>query len=299
MKRFFWFFWGVCFLVLSNVHAEEQSGCRERALFDYGISRYGAGLWDLAASGLDRFLFFCPEDEKRDAAAIFIARCLSQQGHHGESADLLRRVHREGGAEASLAGLLLASLYAETGEAGQAVLWAENVVRTTADSGERITGLWIAGGQYLKAGDPHGAAARWDLLPEEERRQAENLWVAWQDKPEDGKKNPVLAGILGVVPGGGYFYTGRKQAGTMAFGLTIGMGAAAWEAFDQDLPVLGTFLALVTLGFYGGSMKGGMEEARMMNRNMDAAHEEAVLAGNRKEEVFSLGGGSIRISLPF
>ncbi|TYT73413.1 hypothetical protein FIM25_15300 [Desulfobotulus mexicanus] len=282
------------------VHAAEPFECRQADLFDYGLIRYQEQKWDLAVLGLDRFIHACPEDSRRHEAAIYLALSYEKQGKTEEAAGLLRHIHREGGEpEASMAALVLASLYAGEGEAGQSVLWAENLLRSMENEDMRTAALWMAGGQYLKAGNFQGAAARWDFLTGEDRREAEGLWVAWQERPEKGRKSPFLAGFFGVVPGGGYFYTGRRQAGTTAFFLTLGMGAASWEAFDQDLPVLGTFLGLITLGFYGGSMKGGMDEVRLTNRNIDASHEAEVLSRFRKEADFPLDRGSIRISLPF
>ncbi|TWI77454.1 hypothetical protein LZ24_00264 [Desulfobotulus alkaliphilus] len=283
-----------------SAHAAGPSGCGETDLFDYGLTRYQEKKWDLAVFGLDRFIHACPEDPRSHEAGIYLAIALEKQGKTEAAAELLRHIHRKGRQrEASVAALVLASLYAGEGEAGQSVLWAENLLRSTENEDMRTAALWMAGGQYLKAGDFHGAAARWDFLTGEDRREAEGLWLAWQERPEEGRKSPFLAGLFGMVPGGGYFYTGRRQAGSTAFFLTLGMGAASWEAFDQDLPVLGTFLGLITLGFYGGSMKGGMDEARRTSHTMDIGHEAEVLSRFRKEADFPLDRGSIRISLPF
>jgi tetratricopeptide (TPR) repeat protein len=280
--------------------AAENPFCPEASSLDYGMQRYGEKKWDLAALGLDRFLFFCPGHGDRDRARIYLALAYRNLGKKEEAALLLRSVHREGqGTEAPASALLLASFYAEDGEPGQAVLWAENVARTTEEADLKAAALWIAGGQYLKAGDFQGAALRWEHLPEKERLEAEKLWEAWGQKPEAGKKSVFAAGFWGLIPGGGYVYAGRRQAGAMAFGLTLGMGAAAWEAFDQDLPILGTLLGLITLGFYGGSMKGGMEEVRLGNRNLDLNHEAEVTQRFRKEASLPLDGGSIRILVPF
>lgn len=303
MKKTVFFLWILALTVSvlpRMVCAGERTSCPEASLFSYGLTRYQEKQFDFAASGFDRFLFFCPEDDRRDTARMYLALCLKEQGDRDGAESLLREVSRSGEETlAAAAGLVLASLYAEAREAGQAALWAENVLRSTEDANLQALALWMSGGQYLLAGDLEGTALRWKGLPEEERARAEALWLAWQKRPEEGRKSPFLAGILGLFPGGGYFYTGRKQSGVLALTLTLGTGLAAWEAFDKEMPVLGTVFALLTLGFYGGSMKGGMEEARLTNRYLDDRYEADLMQKFRKDAVLPLEGSGIHLSLPF
>ncbi len=79
------------------------------------------------------------------------------------------------------------------------------------------------------------------------------------------EKSPVLAGILAVIPGGGFLYTGRVHDAAAAFFLNTGLGLAAWKAFDQDNPALGGIVALVGGGFYSGSIYGSISAAHKYN----------------------------------
>ncbi len=78
-------------------------------------------------------------------------------------------------------------------------------------------------------------------------------------------KSPVLAGILAVIPGGGFLYTGRIHDAAAAFLLNTGLGLAAWKAFDQNNYALGGVVALVGGGFYSGSIYGSISAAHKHN----------------------------------
>jgi len=82
-------------------------------------------------------------------------------------------------------------------------------------------------------------------------------------------KSPLAAGILSLfLPGAGYVYVGRWQTGIAAFivnGLFIG---ATIEAFDNDLPVLGSIIGMVELGWYSGTIYGSMSGAQRYNHTL-------------------------------
>jgi hypothetical protein len=79
------------------------------------------------------------------------------------------------------------------------------------------------------------------------------------------EKNPVLAGLFAVIPGGGFLYTGRFHDAAAAFCLNAALGLGAWKAFDQDNPALGAAAAFVGAGFYSGSIYGSISAAHKHN----------------------------------
>jgi tetratricopeptide (TPR) repeat protein len=95
-------------------------------------------------------------------------------------------------------------------------------------------------------------------------------------------KNPVLAGMLGIIPGGGFLYTGRLQDAAAAFVINTGLGLAAYKAFDQDNPALGSVIVLAGSGFYLGNIYGGISAAHKHN------HAQKIQILDRE---FSLGTG--------
>ncbi|MFO8048977.1 MAG: tetratricopeptide repeat protein [Desulfosudaceae bacterium] len=80
------------------------------------------------------------------------------------------------------------------------------------------------------------------------------------------RKSPALAGGLAVFPGAGYLYCGRYRDALVSFLFNGGMIWAAVEAYDNDLEVLGTMIALADFGFYAGSIYGSTAAAHKLNR---------------------------------
>ena len=79
-------------------------------------------------------------------------------------------------------------------------------------------------------------------------------------------KSPGLAGTLAVIPGLGQLYCGRYEDALAAFGVNLGLFWAAYESFDNDLPVLGSLLAIVGSGFYVANIYSAVNSAHKYNR---------------------------------
>jgi hypothetical protein len=106
-------------------------------------------------------------------------------------------------------------------------------------------------------------------------------------------KNPFLAGMLGIIPGGGFLYTGRIHDAAAAFVLNTGLGLAAFKAFDQDNPALGSVIVLAGSGVYIGGIYGAVSAAHKYN------HARKIQILNREFSLdtgFNLNDNSILIS---
>ena len=80
-------------------------------------------------------------------------------------------------------------------------------------------------------------------------------------------KNPRLAGLLSILPGGGQLYTGRYQDAAVALILN---GLFFWgsvEAFDEDQTALGLLLGGIGINFYVGNIYSAVNGAHKFNRN--------------------------------
>jgi hypothetical protein len=78
-------------------------------------------------------------------------------------------------------------------------------------------------------------------------------------------KSPTTAAFLGIIPGGGYAYSGFWRSGISAFVVTTLFGFATYQAFDSNLDVLGVFLAATTVSWYAGSIYGGIASTKRSN----------------------------------
>lgn len=78
-------------------------------------------------------------------------------------------------------------------------------------------------------------------------------------------KDPKRAALLGIVPGGGYFYAGYRQTAVAALLVNLVFAEAAREAFRHDQPTLGGFLSVFGLSWYAGSIYGSYHSAIRRN----------------------------------
>lgn len=79
------------------------------------------------------------------------------------------------------------------------------------------------------------------------------------------KKNPTLAGVLAIMPGLGYLYSGYSRTALSAF---IINGAFIWgaaEAFKENHSGLGATLSFIGFGWYAGNIYGSITSARRYN----------------------------------
>lgn len=78
-------------------------------------------------------------------------------------------------------------------------------------------------------------------------------------------KSPRLAGTLSILPGGGQLYCERPRDALVAFAVNVAFFAATWEAFEQDMPVIGGLLGVAGVGFYSGNIYNAASSAHKYN----------------------------------
>lgn len=110
---------------------------------------------------------------------------------------------------------------------------------------------------------PHAAAAR--ELAGESRHLARRR-----------RKSPLLAGILGIVPGLGHFYCGRYRDGLVALAFNGLLGWGAGSAYGKGADAAGTVLGLLGVNFYVGGIFGGVNWAHRTNRAADQRRIDAL-----------------------
>jgi tetratricopeptide (TPR) repeat protein len=81
------------------------------------------------------------------------------------------------------------------------------------------------------------------------------------------QKNSITAGILSIIPGGGYLYCGRYQDALTAFLVNSALMYGAYECFDADLYALGGMITALEVGFYAGNVYGGISSAHKYNQS--------------------------------
>ena len=78
-------------------------------------------------------------------------------------------------------------------------------------------------------------------------------------------KSPAVAGILSIVPGLGYLYSGFEQTALSAFVVNTLFFWGTYEAFDRGNDGVGSLLTILSLGWYSGGIYGSIACAKRRN----------------------------------
>ncbi len=129
---------------------------------------------------------------------------------------------------------------------------------------------------YYRLGWVYLGSFLWDEAESAFKKISSKNWEKYQlmalsndlsQKDNIKTKSPRIAGILAVLPGAGHLYCKRYKDAGMSFLFNTVMILAACEAFDEDVEVLGSFLAMFELGFYAGNIYSAVSSAHKFNRN--------------------------------
>ncbi|HOW96536.1 MAG TPA: hypothetical protein P5567_03180 [Kiritimatiellia bacterium] len=139
----------------------------------------------------------------------------------------------------------------------------ESVLRGgTADDEKAFASRRLAAGR-LRQKDVTGAGAALDLapVPQEAARAA----LAEYNRGRD--KSPLTGGLLGIVPGFGYFYAGEWASGVRSILLNSLFLFGMVDTADHDQ--WGAFAVITFFEFtwYSGSIYGGIDGAHRFNRD--------------------------------
>jgi len=81
------------------------------------------------------------------------------------------------------------------------------------------------------------------------------------------KKTPAVAGVLSIIPGGGFLYCERYRDALVSFLLNSSLIFAAYQSFENDNYFLGGAISFVEAGFYAGNIYGSVASAHKYNKN--------------------------------
>ena len=170
------------------------------------------------------------------------------------------------------------------GEWVSAMLYAETLQGAAARADDAPLRAFAAGARAadaLRAG--RAAEARAAVADDPEKLRLVEAYAAGSDK------SPTVGGLLGLVPGLGYAYSG--EWGNMVRSMVLNglFGWAMYECADRDEWGLFAVATFFELTWYTGSVYGGVDAAHRYNRERleDAA---AALRGTREPAVRRGGG---------
>jgi hypothetical protein len=233
------------FLFVTKGRGDDAS----RAALAIGEALLRGEQWDAAGRQFDGVAVRTDDLQLRHAALFGAARAYLEDGRPELAKPRFRLLSADEDAEQQLrlqSRWLLAWGHFDAGELEQAR--------------ELFAGLAAAGG-------PHAADAR-------------GVVDAIDRKGELPLKDPLVAALLSVVPGGGHFYLGQWATGATALSwnaLFVFAAVSAWVAGEWGLAAVLTF---AELGWYAGSMFGAIAGAYRHNRDAVRNWRDDVLANH-------------------
>ena len=107
------------------------------------------------------------------------------------------------------------------------------------------------------------------LIPKESfyKQQAEENIMVLQSEQKIKYKKPILAGVLGIIPGCGYLYAGHKQTALSALIINAVFGYATYTSIKNNNYGVAALTSTLSLAFYVGNIQGSAKSAKRYNES--------------------------------
>ncbi len=217
-----------------------------------------------------RFIGLFPDDPRVAAARLQIGKAHAGLNHHQKAVATLQRFITDFDQSAASvdAYFIVARSYVALGRPGAARLTLQNLLQWTTDPQTRARAGYQIGWLHLDQGEFTKARSAFESIAASDRQRlrVDTLLNQLDQADRLPRKSPALAGALSLLPGAGQAYCQRYQDSLVAFAINAGLIFAAYEAFENDLPVLGSVIGVVELGFYTGNIYSAVSSAHKYNR---------------------------------
>ena len=232
-----------------------------------------------------------PSDAKlRGSLLVAAADAYRTDGEWGRMGRVLDRAEADAAVRQAVNDelLLLRMVRAEgLREWASAAEWGETLAESRADPAEAARVARLAAADWLLASSPTDARRTTD---DPAARDAIDRYLARHDK------SPRIGGLLGLIPGMGYAYSGEWGNMFRSIFLNGIFGWAMYETADRDQWGLFAVSTFFELTWYTGSIYGGIDAAHRHNRErLDATVRELRgddghprIERDRRVDIFSL-----------
>lgn len=229
-----------------------------------------------------RFLSFYPHAPERGRAILALFGSYRQSGQFEEAARYGRGLIEHLTAPEVLSDGLVLTVGYDWMMLGNSRLARTYFTRVTdsPDSDARQRARLLEGLSYVREGEWAQARSAFSRVSDGGDPQhplaarARTLAALAAEGDALRMKSPAVAGVLGIVPGLGYLYSGYPGT-ALSSALVNGLfWVATYKAFQADNTALGITLGLLSVGWYGGNITGSVSTA---NRRNAAMHDDHVL----------------------
>lgn len=250
--------------------------------YAFAQSLYDSQRFTRAAAEFERFVFLFPGDSRVSDARFNVANAYFTAGQYQEAIAACnsaiekatgtqnsdRDPDLDTGRDTGRVYLLLSRCQIKSNNVDQALITLHNLLFTTQEPGIRDDARYLGAWIFIETAQwPQARVWLQAISPQNRDRYSIGMLTsALASTDTIPRKNPRLAGLLSVLPGGGQLYTGRYQDALISFLLNTLTFWAAYEAFDEDQPVLGGLLGMVGINFYTGNIYSAINSAHKYNR---------------------------------
>jgi len=140
-------------------------------------------------------------------------------------------------------------------------------LKASSDTFLRPKILMLSGLLYAKNNDWTNSIESYRLLSEIKSYNhvsSANLRIA-ESAYELKNRSPVIAGVMSIVPGAGYAYTGHSQTAIAALLVNGLLAYATYTSFKNENYGLGILTGVFNLSFYIGNSLGSVKSANRFN----------------------------------
>lgn len=273
----FWIGWGIILTCPIDLWADAHYSsatppiASADAQFEYARYRFESNEYETAIAEFKRFLYFYGEDSRAAKARYHIGMGYFRLAKYDMALDYFKKTVKaqEGSKLAIEARFRISECHLRMNDPKAAESTLLNLIEENEKRSIRDRAFYQLGWLCLETGKIGQADTWFDRMSQSAQRtylvaDLKNDMARMASLPH---KSPVLAGVFSIIPGGGYLYCNRYQDATVAFLVNGALMGAAYESFDNDLEVLGGLISAVGLGFYAGSIYGGISSAHKFNQS--------------------------------
>jgi tetratricopeptide (TPR) repeat protein len=218
-----------------------------------------------------RFIYFFPLSDKVELARYKIGLCYLNGEQYPEAIktfdELIEDYKNTGYALKSY--LKISRAYVLLKRYDAAIAHIKNLLTIAPNQEIKDEAYYQGGWIYLEMGLWEKAQNYFEEISVQNRKNynLKKIIMELERKLPLKRKNPTTAGLLAIIPGAGHLYCERKRDALISFLLNGAMIFAAYEAFDNDLDVIGGVITFFELGFYSGNIYSAVSSAHKYNRD--------------------------------
>jgi len=267
----------ILFIVFSPSFSEgaEKKTDSANLQFEFANYLFNNELYKTSITEFQRFLFLYPKDKRVLKAQYQIGLAYKKQKKYYHAIETFQKIiqHRPINETVVQSAFLLSECYISKNNYHMARSVLESLDKQNVNKIDHDNLYYQMGWLYIKAKRYSLAHEKFLLINNKSRFPISEICNAIEKRKNLPRKNPMVAGILSVIPGLGQAYCGRYRDAMLSFIVNGIIGWATWESFDNGSPALGTLLTFFGTGFYTGNIYGAANSAHKFNRRIDKKWE--------------------------